>query len=219
MIKAVILDLDDTLCLTEAACFDMENETLAAMGREPMTRATHRANWGKPLFEAIFDRSPGIDLEEFKRYYEPTIKHYTEEGLLDVIPEENYKALDRLLALGKSLVVLTSRTHTELKHMLDGGHELASRIETFYYRDNMQYHKPDSRAFAHIEVEHGRKPEECVYIGDSVTDAIAANGAGLQLIISLESGLRTREDFADQSVERFINVFPEVVDAVQSLDK
>ena len=69
MIEAVIVDFDDTLCLTEAACFEMENETLAAMGREPMSRDVHINTWGQPLFDAISVRSPGIDVEKFKAAY------------------------------------------------------------------------------------------------------------------------------------------------------
>ena len=49
MIEALIIDVDDTLCLTEAACFDMENETLMAMGRAPMSREVHINTWGQPF--------------------------------------------------------------------------------------------------------------------------------------------------------------------------
>lgn len=66
MIEAVVIDLDDTLCLTEAACFEMENEVLERMGRLPMPREVHLETWGRPLFEAISDRAPGIDVEAFK---------------------------------------------------------------------------------------------------------------------------------------------------------
>jgi beta-phosphoglucomutase-like phosphatase (HAD superfamily) len=51
MIKAVILDLDDTVCLTEEACWNLENETLAAIGRAPIPRELHKATWGKKMFE------------------------------------------------------------------------------------------------------------------------------------------------------------------------
>jgi phosphoglycolate phosphatase-like HAD superfamily hydrolase len=39
MIRAVIVDVDDTLCLTEEASFALENEVLSRMGRPPMPRA------------------------------------------------------------------------------------------------------------------------------------------------------------------------------------
>jgi phosphoglycolate phosphatase len=32
MIKAVIIDVDDTLCLTESICFELENDVLKQMG-------------------------------------------------------------------------------------------------------------------------------------------------------------------------------------------
>lgn len=219
MIKAVILDLDDTLCLTEEACFNMENEVLISMGRKAMPRDLHRSTWGRPLFEAIVDRSPGIDIDLFRKAYEPLIDEYVTTGKLDAIPPENVQALKQLAASGKSLLVLTSRENSELAHILKPAHVLSGHIETFYFKDNMQYHKPDPRAFAHIEHQHGWKPNECIYVGDSIGDAVSAKGAGLWFIASLESGLRTRLDFADYAVDAYVQVFPEVVKAVQMIDE
>lgn len=109
MIEAVVIDLDDTLCLTEAVCFDMENEVLQRIGRPPMPRDLHVETWGKPLFDVIGVRSPGVDVEAFRDAYHPIIAEYTASGKLDSIPDENYGALDRLIGLGKSLMILTSR--------------------------------------------------------------------------------------------------------------
>lgn len=219
MIAAVVVDVDDTLCLTEAVCFDMENEVLARIGRPPMPRQAHIQTWGRPLFEAILERSPGVDLEAFRRDYPGIIADYTAAGKLDAIPGANYAALDQLIAGGKQIMLLTSRTHGELKHLLEPDHLLAKRVTAFYYRDNMQFHKPDPRAFNELLSGHGLRPEQCVYVGDSPSDAAAANQAGLKFIASLESGLRTRADFADHSVDVFIDRFPEVAAAVQGLGR
>ncbi|HEX7963021.1 MAG TPA: HAD family hydrolase [Candidatus Saccharimonadales bacterium] len=217
MIAAVVIDVDDTLCLTEAVCFDMENEVLARIGRPPMPRQAHIKTWGRPLFEAILERSPGVDLEAFKREYPSVIAEYTAAGKLDAIPGANYAALDDLIAGGKQIMLLTSRTHGELKHLLEPDHLLAKRVTAFYYRDNMRFHKPDPRAFNELLSAHGLRPEQCVYVGDSPSDAAAANQAGLKFIASLESGLRTRADFADYHVDAFIDRFPEVAAAVQAI--
>lgn len=218
MIEALIIDVDDTLCLTEAACFEMENETLVSMGRSPMSRDVHISTWGQPLFDAIKVRSPGIDVEAFKEVYHPIIAEYTKSGKLDTIPQANYDSLDKLIEMGKLLIVLTSRTHGELKHMLEPDHLLATRIEAFYYKDNTQFHKPDSRVFNELLAAHNLLPQHCVYVGDSVSDAVATKQAGLYFIASLESGLRQKEDFDGYEVDRFITQFPEVVDAVISLE-
>jgi phosphoglycolate phosphatase-like HAD superfamily hydrolase len=218
MIEAVIIDVDDTLCLTEAACFDLENEALQRMGRSSLERAVHLNTWGQPLFDAIATRSPGIDVEEFKVAYHPVIDEFIADGRLDSIPEANYEALDRLVALGKKLMLLTSRTHGEFKHLLAPDHLLSSRVSAFYYKDNMAYHKPDPRAFDEVLRDNSLQPGQCVYVGDSPSDAAASNQAGLSFMASLESGIRQREDFDGYRVAAFVNRFPDIVDAVIALD-
>lgn len=218
MIQALIIDVDDTLCLTEVACFAMENETLINMGRDPMSREVHLSTWGQPLFDAIKKRSPGIDADAFTRAFEPVIAEYIRDGKLDTIPDANYEALDKLIAMGKQLMVLTSRTHGELKHLLEPDHLLASRIQAFYYKDNTQFHKPDPRVFDELLAENGLLAENCAYIGDSPSDAAAAKQAGLHFIASLESGIRTEQSFDTYNVDRFTVRFPDVVDAINEID-
>ncbi|MCA9325167.1 HAD family hydrolase [Candidatus Saccharibacteria bacterium] len=218
MIEAVIIDFDDTLCLTEEGCFGLENETLRRMGREPMSREIHMQTWGQLLGDAIQLRSPGIDLDEFWRQMPTVHEEFIAHGLVDVVTEENIVALDRLASLGKRLMVLTSRTETEVRHLLDPDHHLAGRLTAFYHKDNMEFHKPDPRAFQVIERDHGLSPQQCVYVGDNPSDAAAANGAELFFIANLESGIRSREDFAGYRVDQFVNTFPDVVSAVQELD-
>lgn len=218
MIKAVIIDLDDTLCLTEAACFEMENAVLKSMARSQMSRDIHLNTWGKALAEAMPLRSPGIDFEAFMHAYRPIIAAYTETGKLDAIPEANYAAMDQLIKLDKTIFLLTSRSHVEVKHLLKPDHPLANRVKAFYYRDNMQYHKPDPRAFGDLLKHTLLQPSRCVYIGDSVTDAQAAKAAGLHFVASLESGLRQKQDFDGLSVDAFIKKFPDIVTALASLE-
>lgn len=222
MIKAVILDFDDTTVMSEAACFDLENAVLGQMGRLPMSRELHVATWGRPLFDAILERSPGIDVADFRTAYEPLIREYVADGRLDAVPQEHLDAIDELRALGKSTLILTSREASEMAHLLVPDHVLTRRLDGglkgYYHKDNMQFHKPDPRAFAHIEAEHGWKPEECVYVGDSVGDAQSAKGAGLHFVASLESGLRRQEDFDGLPVDAFIHQFADLVEAVKKLD-
>lgn len=218
MIKAVIIDVDDTLCLTEAICFELENEVLTEIGATPQSREIHKQTWGKPLFEIITTRSPGVDADTFRQLYEQKLEGYVRDGKLDAIPQANFLALDSLLAAGKQLYILTSRTLSEAKHLLEPDHFLASRISGFYHKENTTHHKPDPRVFDVLLQEHSLQADECVYIGDSPSDAEAAINAGLHFVASLESQLRTRENFAAYTVAAFINTFPEVVGAVEALE-
>lgn len=218
MIKAVIIDFDDTLCMTEEACFVIENIVAQEMGFPPMTRDHHRMNWGKPLGEAIKERIPGIDAPEFMRRIAIYIEKHAGEGILDSVQEKNLKTLDEMIASGKKLAILTSRTYGEVKHLLEEQHPLNKRMEKIYHKDNSDFLKPDPRVFDKILAELAVAPSEAVYIGDAVTDAIAAKEAGLHFIAVMESGLRTKEDFSGKPVDFFANSFTEVVSCVSELN-
>lgn len=217
MINAVVIDVDDTLCLTEAACFDLENEVLGRMGRMPMSHEVHLATWGKPLFDAMLERSPGIDVDEFICEFQPVIAEYIDNGKLDDIPQANYDALDKLIEAGKMVILLTSRTPHELKHMLDPSHQLNGRVRAIYHKGNTKYYKPDPRVFDELFADHQFEPNECVYVGDSPTDAHAANGAGMKFIATLESGLRQKSDFNRYEVDAFVGAFPEIVNVIKKM--
>jgi len=219
MIKAVIVDFDDTLCMTEQACFDLENEILRRMGRSPMSREIHKTTWGQPLFETIKVRSPGVDAEEFRRLTDIVQAEWVQEEKIDVVDNLRLATLDALAEAGKKLYVLTSRTHQELRHLLAPDHGLASRITAFYYRDIMEFHKPDPRAFDLLLKDHAFERAECAYVGDSPNDAIAAKQAGMHFIGSVESGVRTEADFEGLLTDVFITHFTDLPAAVAQLDQ
>ncbi|MCW3842285.1 HAD hydrolase-like protein [Micromonospora yasonensis] len=218
MIEAVVVDVDDTLCLTEAVCFELENEVLAALGREPMSRAVHLATWGEPLLDAMPKRSPGLDVGRFDTAYRQVLRQYVRDGRLDVIAPENLRTLDQFVEAGRALLLLTSRTEAEVDHLLAPDHVLAERVSAVYHAGNTRFGKPDPRVFDELLAATGLAPRQCVYVGDSPGDALAAGGAGLHFIACLQSGVRRREDFDARHVSAFIQTFPELVDAVRQLD-
>lgn len=219
MIKAVIVDVDDTLCMTEASSFDVENEVLAEMGRPPMPRSVHLETWGEVLLEAMPKRSPGLDLDRFADLFLTAMRRYVAEGRLDVIPPENLAALDELVLSGRAVMLLTSRVEAEVRHMLEPDHVLANRVSGVWHRDNTRYGKPDPRAFDELLAHTGLSPAQCVYVGDSPGDAVAAGGAGIAFIACLQSGVRRLEDFDERYVTTSITAFPEVVAVVEELSR
>ena len=218
-IAAVIVDFDDTLCLTEEAAFVLENEILGMMGRPPMSRELHKTTWGQILLEAITVRSPGVDVEVFRKLLAEHIPKWVASGRLDAIDPLNLAALDALITLGKKVYILTSRTKEEVVHLLAPDHDLAKRITAFYYRDVMEFHKPDPRAFDVLLRDHAFERQACIYVGDSPSDAQAAKQAGLHFVACLESGLRTEGDFAGLNADLFIQRFADLPGAVTFIEQ
>ncbi len=217
MVRAVIVDVDDTLCLTEAASFDLENDVLARMGRPPMPRPVHLATWGEALLEAMPRRSPGLDLVLFAELFPAAHQEYLAAGRLDVIPPENLETLDILVATGHTVLLLSSRAEAEIIHLLAPGHALAARVSGAYHQGNTRFRKPDPRAFDELLAETGFAPSDCVYVGDSPGDALAAGRAGLHFIACLQSGVRRLDDFDPRYVTAAIDAFPDLVAAVDQL--
>ena len=216
-ISTVVVDVDDTLILTEAACFELENEVLRSIGRVPMTRDTHLSTWGMSLLDAMPVRSPGIDLASFSRAYERTLQSYVESGRLDVLADENLNVLDDLIADGFAVMLLTSRTEAEIRHLIAPDHPLTGRVGRVYHADNVRQLKPSPHVFDELLADNRVTPQECVYVGDSPGDAAAATGAGLRFIASLQSGIRTRSDFASYPVDAFVDHFRDLAAAIAAL--
>ncbi|GAA3776547.1 hypothetical protein GCM10022225_75630 [Plantactinospora mayteni] len=219
MIRAVIVDVDDTLCLTQAAAFALENEVLAQMGRPTMPRALHLATWGEPLLDAMPKRSPGLDLARFAALHQRALRQHVADGRLDVIPPENLRALDEFVLAGRAVFLLTSRAEDEVRHMLEPDHVLAERVNGIYHAGNTRFRKPDPRAFDELLATTGIPPQQCVYVGDSPGDAVAAGGAGMYFVGCLQSGVRKPADFDRRYVDAFVDTFPDIVDVVHRLDQ
>lgn len=211
MIKLVLIDFDDTLCLTEKSCYKIENMIAAKMGFTPMIRSTHIKNWGIPLEEAITERIPGIDAKAFMLEIEKEFPRFIKNGQLDKITDINLKTLVKIRKKGIKTAILTARSFIEVRHLLDINHPLSSKIDAFYHKDNSQYLKPDPKVFDQALRHFNTKPDECIYIGDSTNDAVSAKEAGLHFIALLESGLRTEKDFHSIPVDFFAIKFEDIL--------
>ncbi len=211
MIKLVVIDFDDTLTMSEEACFAIENRIVELMGYSAMTRAVHRGNWGKPIREAIVERIPGINAEKFMELHRELWPGFVKAGNMDVA-DKNIETLKLLKDRGKDLAILTARSLYTIKPLLDENQRIGKWIEKIYHLDNSKYPKPDPRAFDQILKDFGVNPQETVYVGDSISDGICAKGAGLNFIASLESGLRTKNDFESVAVDFFADTFSDILD-------
>jgi HAD superfamily hydrolase (TIGR01662 family) len=177
------------------------------------------ATVGQQLFSAITVRSPGIDVDAFGKIFYPTLAEFISEGKMDIITEDTYRAIDLLRQHGSRVMILTSRCYEECRHLLDSNHKLSSRIDAFYYKEVTAFHKPDKRVFDELLREHSIQPSQCIYVGDSISDAVAAKGAGMYFIASLESGFKSERDFDEVNVDTFIKKFTDLPNAVKALEQ
>jgi phosphoglycolate phosphatase len=124
MIKAVILDLDDTLFMSFESAFIVVNMILREMSSKPIAREALAAHWGTPVHKASQLWGMEADPAEFAERF---VKHFpiaVADGVFDILTPENLNTLHTLRDKGMRLFVLTSRVQGELAHLLDPSHEL-----------------------------------------------------------------------------------------------
>ncbi len=88
-------------------------------------------------------------------------------------------------------------------------------FEIILHWDNLEYRKPDPRAFEQVLEKFDGK--EVVYIGDSLDDLRAAQGAGVKFIGVL-TWLATLEDFKSNGISEEI-IFSDVNKVLEWLEK
>jgi phosphoglycolate phosphatase len=219
MIKLILVDFDDTLCLSEAACFGVENEIAQKMNFPPMTRAAHQSNWGKPLKDAIIERIPGINADKFMNMFSQVAQKHIQEGTFDHVSEENLNVLRNLRSKGYKVVIQTSRQHVEVEYLISDQSPLMPIIDGFFYQERSTYKKPDPRVFLLPSDTFDIPFSEMVYVGDAFTDVQWCKAAGVHFIASIESGLRTKADFEKLGAKWFIERFTDLPERIEELNK
>lgn len=215
MIKLVVFDFDDTLSLTEKACFNLENRIAQKLGHPPMQRQVHLNTWGMPLFEVIEQRIPGIDVVKFEQLFKKEKSLALERGEFDYISPQNYGVLSELKKQGRQTAVLTSRKAVEAQHLLHPDHTLQKALDYFYYQEKTVYTKPDPRVFDTLLAESKLKKDELLYVGDAPSDAQASIKAGIKFVASLESGIYREKAFSDYEVQAFVTDLSGVLEVLE----
>jgi len=186
--KVVLFDYDDTLVQSSDACYEMDRETVKALGWPPFDRKQYFREWGKPHFEMLKILCPGQNIEQFQLEFP---KHRSDNNL-KLFPD-TLSALSVLRGQALRLGVISSKTHARLVESLEH-FSLRMFFEYVQGVDVSPYVKPDPRVFQNALQHFGVQPQEIVYIGDSPSDYLAARDAHLQFIGVL-TGIYTVEDF------------------------
>jgi phosphoglycolate phosphatase len=175
--RAIILDLDGTLCDTRVDLANAVNHARARFGLGPMTVAEVAACVGdgaRRLMERAFaDRPECVTpaLASFADHYRRHLADHSPpypgvaEGLAGLADE------------GAPMAVLTNKPQAMAKALLDH-HGLARFLRFIHGGDSFPAHKPDPVGALAIMAALGVKPAETLMAGDNHTDLMTARAAG-----------------------------------------
>lgn len=139
----------------------------------------------------VFDLA-GVELEPAARHevVAELKRLHDAENLWELVPDEVPVVLDRFLARGVRLVVVSNANGTVRRKLERVG--LGSRFALVVDSHEEGLEKPDPRLFARALERAGADPARTVHVGDFYRiDVVGAQAAGLRAVLLDRAGLHT----------------------------
>lgn len=182
--KAVLFDLDGTLIDSAVGIAEALDRFLRQHGLRTFDEATVRGWIGEGAKKLVADafRAAGsnADVEPLMPGY---FAHYADTVPLQSQPFAGVgEALAGLHAQGVKLAVCTNKAHRFIAPTLKICGWTAY-IDACAGGDLLPHRKPEPQPLLHLADRLGVEIADCLFVGDSMTDANAAKNAGMDLVL------------------------------------
>lgn len=181
MARAILFDLDGTLCDTLEDLANATNTILAANGV-----ATHPLD-AYPRFigdgaRVLLARAMGVDASEVSEdLFAAFLVEYDRRLLETVRPYAGVReTLDALIARGFKLGVVTNKPHAQAVKLVP--HLFGDRFGCVFGGQSAYPKKPDPASVRLAAQALGVAVSDCIYVGDSNVDVFTAHAAGIPCI-------------------------------------
>jgi len=207
----IVFDLDGTLVDTAPDLANALNHVLARRGHDTVTLETirHAVGHGARVMIEEALRRAGVT-DDIDRMLAEFLVHYEANIAAESRPFPGaVAALDILAAAGARLAVCTNkRAYLSQKLLAELG--LQSYFQALAGRDTFAVSKPDPGHLTQVIAAAGGDPERAVMIGDSVTDLLAAKGAGVpSILVRFGYAARSLDGIApDATIDHFDELVP-----------
>ncbi|MBV6850015.1 phosphoglycolate phosphatase [Xanthomonas euvesicatoria] len=178
----VIFDLDGTLVDSAPNIAEALNGTLQELGLQQFSQATIRSWIGEgvkvllatALREAGSTRDADAEMPVMMRHYGASLLHDPQlyPGVAD--------ALAGLRDAGATLALCTNKPAGFIAPLLEHL-GIAAHFSRVLGGDSLPQRKPDPAPLLQLASHFQRSPHQCLMVGDSATDAAAANAANMPL--------------------------------------
>lgn len=180
MVKAIIFDLDDTLLMTS----QIRYQAIIDFGKKEydleITKSQIHDQWGKPFDDFLINLYKSQEkLPILKQKYIKWLENYKNRAYPNSVSVVN--SLMEKYSVG----VLSSSTTDLIKRDLNDSGFDVNRFFFIQGAELTEVNKPDPGVF---DLIYSKLPDdkivrsEVVYVGDAITDMMAAKGAGLQFV-------------------------------------
>jgi len=214
--KLIIFDLDGTLVDSAPDLALALNDMLTILGRETFSADLIRSwvgNGAQTLVKRALcgkaEINELLDPELFNKALEIFLKSYAKNLCVDTVLYPNVlEILQNLQARGFRLALVTNKPFDFIEPLLIGL-SVDNMFELCLGGDSLVKKKPDPMPLLHVCETLDLEVNECLMIGDSKNDILAAKAAGMQSV-AVSYGYNYNEDISVHEPESVINDMSEL---------
>lgn len=209
MAKAILFDLDGTLCNTLEDLANATNTVLVENGFTAQPLEAYRQFVGSGA-RILLARAMGVDGDDVPdALFERFLVEYDHRLLETVTPYDGVVGtLETLSAAGFSLGVVTNKPHEQAVKLV--AHLFGDRFACVYGGQSAYPKKPDPTSAALAATACGVALADCVFVGDSDVDVFTAHAAGIPCI-GCTFGFRGEEELRAAGADTLVYSFTEIV--------
>lgn len=187
--KALLFDLDGTLIDSVPDLAFAINDMLHSLGREPFPQETIRywvGNGAPVLVKRALSGDTQIDADLDEKLFDEALAlfmaSYEQHLAKDTCPYPNVvETLQALKSMGYRLVIVTNKPIRFVSPIISAL-GMDGLFTFFLGGDSLEEKKPHPLPLLHACEKLEMTPAECLMIGDSKNDIIAAHSAGMQSV-------------------------------------
>jgi len=215
--KAILFDLDGTLIDSAPDLALAINHMLTSIGREPISPTIIRSWVGNGASILVQRGLSGqaqidedLDPDLLAKALAIFLEFYAQNLCVDTVTYPHVRSTLKILkAKGYQLAIVTNKPFDFIQPILDGL-ELNGLFELLIGGDTLEKRKPDPLPLHYTCEKLGVTVEQCVMVGDSKNDVLAANAAQMQSI-GLSYGYNYGEDINEHNPDISFDDFADII--------
>ena len=223
--KAVLFDLDGTLIDSAPDLALAINHMLTSIGREEISPAIIRSWVGNGASILVqrglsgqTDIDENLDPELLEKSLAIFLDFYANNLCVDTVTYPHVRSSLKILkAKGYRLAIVTNKPYDFIQPILDGL-ELNGLFELLVGGDTLEKRKPDPLPLHYACEKLGVTVEQCVMVGDSKNDVLAANAVNMQSI-GLSYGYNYGEDINEHNPDISFDDFADIIATLSDINE
>jgi len=216
--KLIIFDLDGTLIDSVPDLVESINQMQISLGRSTFSESVVRSwvgNGASTLVKRALSSSVEIDKNLDETLYEEALAlflaSYKKNACVKTkaYPHVN-TTLQALQKRGYIVAIVTNKPYIFVEPILKAL-DMQDFFSLYLGGDSLKTKKPDAQPLLHVCKELGMSVQECVMVGDSKNDILAANAANMHSI-AVNYGYNYGEDISIHNPDIIVNDFAEILE-------